>query len=145
LPLPYTLSLHAALPISSRSRSRRRRCATRSRVWCRHEWSDASDAFGCEVRATSSSPARSEYLGRASAAARRSREAGCAELRRGRTNRMSYILFVDDEEQIRKLLSTYLTRQGHEVALATDGYEALKAIRSRMPDLVITDVSMPNM
>ncbi|TMB93317.1 MAG: response regulator [Chloroflexi bacterium] len=58
---------------------------------------------------------------------------------------MSYILFVDDEEQIRKLLSTYLTRQGHEVALATDGYEALKAIRSRMPDLVITDVSMPNM
>src|SRR5436309_15963885 len=58
---------------------------------------------------------------------------------------MSYILLVDDEEQIRKLLSTYLTRQGHEVTLATDGYEALKAIRSRMPDLVITDVSMPNM
>jgi pilus assembly protein CpaE len=58
---------------------------------------------------------------------------------------VSYIIFADDEEQIRKLLSTYLTRQGHEVALATDGYEALKAIRSRMPDLVITDVSMPNM
>src|SRR5947208_15102523 len=58
---------------------------------------------------------------------------------------MSYILFVDDEEQIRKLLSTYLTRQGHEVALATDGWEALKAIRAKMPDLVITDVNMPNM
>ena len=55
------------------------------------------------------------------------------------------ILFVDDEEQIRKLLSTYLGRQGYEVSLATDGYEALKAIRLRAPDLVITDVAMPNM
>jgi pilus assembly protein CpaE len=56
-----------------------------------------------------------------------------------------YILFVDDEEQIRKLLSTYLTRQGYEVAVATDGYDALKVIRSRAPSLVITDVGMPNM
>src|SRR5919198_3953114 len=58
---------------------------------------------------------------------------------------MTHILFVDDEEQIRKLLSTYLTRQGYEVTLANDGYEGLKAVRSRMPDLIITDVSMPNM
>jgi pilus assembly protein CpaE len=56
-----------------------------------------------------------------------------------------HILFVDDEEQIRKLLSTYLSRQGYEVTIATDGYEALKAVRARMPQLVITDVSMPNM
>jgi pilus assembly protein CpaE len=56
-----------------------------------------------------------------------------------------HILFVDDEEQIRKLLSTYLSRQGYEVTVATDGYEALKALRVRMPQLVITDVSMPNM
>jgi pilus assembly protein CpaE len=55
------------------------------------------------------------------------------------------ILFVDDEEQIRKLLTTYLTRQGYDVAVATDGYEGLKAIRMRAPDLVITDVMMPNM
>lgn len=56
-----------------------------------------------------------------------------------------YILFVDDEEQIRKLLSTYLTRQGYEVGLAADGYEALKVVRQRAPALVITDVGMPNM
>ena len=56
-----------------------------------------------------------------------------------------HILFVDDEEQIRKLLSTYLVRQGYDVATATDGIEALKAIRGRAPDLVITDVGMPNM
>ena len=55
------------------------------------------------------------------------------------------VLFVDDEEQIRKLLSTWLTRQGYEVVVANDGWEALKAIRTKAPDLVITDVNMPNM
>jgi pilus assembly protein CpaE len=55
------------------------------------------------------------------------------------------ILFVDDEEQIRKLLSTWLTRQGYEVTLANDGWEALKALRANAPDLMITDVNMPNM
>ncbi len=55
------------------------------------------------------------------------------------------ILFVDDEEQIRKLLSTWLTRHGYEVTLANDGWEALKVIRAKAPDLVITDVNMPNM
>jgi pilus assembly protein CpaE len=55
------------------------------------------------------------------------------------------ILFADDEEQIRKLLSTWLTRQGYEITVANDGLEALKAIRAKAPDLVITDVNMPNM
>jgi pilus assembly protein CpaE len=55
------------------------------------------------------------------------------------------ILFVDDEEQIRKLLSTWLARHGYEVSVANDGWEALKAIRAKAPDLVITDVNMPNM
>ena len=55
------------------------------------------------------------------------------------------ILFVDDEAQIRKLLSTYLTRQGYDVVTATDGYEALKSVRASAPALVITDVMMPNM
>jgi pilus assembly protein CpaE len=55
------------------------------------------------------------------------------------------ILFVDDEEQIRKLLSTWLARHGYEVSVANDGWEALKAVRAKAPDLVITDVNMPNM
>jgi len=55
------------------------------------------------------------------------------------------VLFVDDEEQIRKLLSTWLARHGYEVTVANDGWEALKAIRAKAPDLVITDVNMPNM
>jgi pilus assembly protein CpaE len=55
------------------------------------------------------------------------------------------ILYVDDEPQIRKLLETYLTRQGYEVVTANDGIEALKSVRASAPALVITDVMMPNM
>src|SRR5437899_3867269 len=55
------------------------------------------------------------------------------------------IVFVDDEEQIRKLLSTWVARHGYAVTVANAGWEALKAIRAKPPDLVITDVNMPNM
>lgn len=54
------------------------------------------------------------------------------------------ILFVDDEEQIRRLLSSFLTRRGYLVKTAIDGQEALKILESDVPDLVITDVNMPN-
>ena len=55
------------------------------------------------------------------------------------------ILLVDDEEQIRKLLEASLQRRGYEVVSATDGIEALRQIRAKMPDLIVTDVNMPNM
>ncbi|HEY3126799.1 MAG TPA: response regulator [Candidatus Limnocylindria bacterium] len=55
------------------------------------------------------------------------------------------ILLVDDEEQIRKLLESSLQRRGYEVAVAADGIEALRQIRTKMPDLIVTDVNMPNM
>jgi pilus assembly protein CpaE len=54
------------------------------------------------------------------------------------------ILFVDDEEQIRRLLSSFLTRRGYLVKTAVDGQEALDLLESEQPDLVITDVNMPN-
>ena len=55
------------------------------------------------------------------------------------------ILLVDDEEQIRKLLETSLQRRGYDVVTASDGIEALRQIRGKMPDLIVTDVNMPNM
>jgi pilus assembly protein CpaE len=55
------------------------------------------------------------------------------------------ILLVDDEEQIRKLLEASLQRRGYEVVSATDGIEALRQIRAKLPDLIVTDVNMPNM
>ena len=48
------------------------------------------------------------------------------------------ILLVDDEEQIRKLLESSLQRRGYEVAVAFDGIEALRQIRTKMPDLIVT-------
>jgi pilus assembly protein CpaE len=55
------------------------------------------------------------------------------------------ILLVDDEEQIRKLLESSLQRRGYEVVVASDGIEALRQIRAKLPDLIVTDVNMPNM
>ena len=55
------------------------------------------------------------------------------------------VLFVDDEGQIRKLVQTFLQRQGYIVTTATDGYEALREIKRERPHLMITDVAMPNL
>lgn len=55
------------------------------------------------------------------------------------------VLFIDDEEQIRKLVSTFLQRRGYNVRLAADGMEALRLVREDLPHLVITDVNMPYM
>ena len=55
------------------------------------------------------------------------------------------ILIVDDLSANREFLVTLLRHQGHQVLEATDGSEALAAVRAEHPDLVITDVLMPVM
>ncbi len=55
------------------------------------------------------------------------------------------VLVVDDEPQITRVLRTSLSGQGYAVRTASDGDEALEIMRSWPPDLVITDLSMPNM
>ena len=55
------------------------------------------------------------------------------------------ILIVDDEPQITRVLRTGLTTQGYEVRVAADGESALDTFNDWHPDLVITDLSMPNM
>jgi two-component system KDP operon response regulator KdpE len=55
------------------------------------------------------------------------------------------ILIVDDEPQITRVLRTALTGSGYEVRTAEDGHAGLRSAREWQPDLVITDVSMPNM
>ena len=52
------------------------------------------------------------------------------------------ILVVDDEPQIRKLLSTGLEGYGHEVLAAASGQEALTLVAQRGPDLIVLDISL---
>ncbi len=58
---------------------------------------------------------------------------------------MKRVLVVDDEENIRLVLRTFLKRSGYEVETAGTGEEALPQIESFGPDFVITDVRMPKM
>lgn len=55
------------------------------------------------------------------------------------------ILIADDEANIRRILETRLAMQGHEVAAAKDGAEALDLFRSVEPDVVVLDVMMPEL
>jgi DNA-binding response OmpR family regulator len=55
------------------------------------------------------------------------------------------ILVVDDESSITNMLYLVLTGEGYEVATAKDGREGLKVFESIKPDLVITDIVMPDM
>lgn len=54
------------------------------------------------------------------------------------------ILIVDDEAQIVRVLRRGLTAHGYELRAATDGESALEIFKDFAPDLVITDLSMPN-
>ena len=58
---------------------------------------------------------------------------------------MAYILIVDDEEKIRKILRIMITLKGHKVDEAANGEEALKKIKENAYDLVIADIRMPKM
>ena len=56
---------------------------------------------------------------------------------------MQRILIIDDDEQVRDLLSEILGRAGYEVLAASNGAEGLRLYRAQPADLVITDLIMP--
>ncbi len=58
---------------------------------------------------------------------------------------MARILIIDDEPSIRETLAKILLLDGHDVVKAMDGRSALEIISKRAPDLVITDIYMPEM
>jgi len=53
------------------------------------------------------------------------------------------VLIVDDEQSIVQSLSGLLSDEGFEVSTAFNGYEALKVIDSKSPDVVLLDIWMP--
>jgi CheY-like chemotaxis protein len=58
---------------------------------------------------------------------------------------MSKILVVDDDQDIVYMVKAVLEKNGYEVATAADGQQALKAIKNSIPDLMIVDLTMPEM
>ncbi len=55
------------------------------------------------------------------------------------------VLVVDDDAAVRDSLARTLKFEGHEVETATDGEQALDAVRTAEPDAMILDVSMPRL
>lgn len=58
---------------------------------------------------------------------------------------MFHILVVEDDKNLRRLMSAYLEREGYEVYQAEDGDAALLIMDSSHIDLIISDIMMPNM
>ncbi|MHB1193627.1 MAG: response regulator [Longimicrobiales bacterium] len=58
---------------------------------------------------------------------------------------MSRILVVDDNAEFRRGLAKALRQHGYDVTEAGDGREAMAFLRKNPPDLVITDINMPEM
>lgn len=56
---------------------------------------------------------------------------------------MAKILVIDDDKELRNILSEVLNMDGHQVIAAEDGFSGIEEYRSQSPDLVITDLSMP--
>jgi DNA-binding NtrC family response regulator len=61
------------------------------------------------------------------------------------TPRKGTLLVIDDEEIMREILETLLTREGYDVRLASSGAEGLEIVRSFPIDAAIVDIMMPGM
>jgi len=60
-------------------------------------------------------------------------------------NRRPMILLVEDDFDLREVIADRLDEDGCDVRSAADGQQALAAIATRRPDVIVTDLMMPNM
>src|SRR5271170_3761115 len=58
---------------------------------------------------------------------------------------MAHLLIVDDERSIRELLEISFRKEGHKVEVATNGETAKRLLASRIFDIVVSDICMPDM
>lgn len=58
-------------------------------------------------------------------------------------NSPPYVLVVDDDRQIVRMMKKALETDGFEVLMVTSGKAALDAVRRRQPDLLVLDLHMP--
>jgi len=64
--------------------------------------------------------------------------------RSARAITVASILIIDDDELFRSMLIDLLKIEGYEILSAADGVAGLKMFRESIPDLVITDIVMPD-
>jgi two-component system OmpR family response regulator len=55
------------------------------------------------------------------------------------------VLIADDERHVREVLREFLTIQGYEVATAATGTDALDAVPTFQPDVILVDLVMPGL
>lgn len=58
---------------------------------------------------------------------------------------MSSILIVDDEQSYRQLLTLVFEGEGHTIRTASNGREAVELVNEEAPDVIVSDVRMPDM
>ena len=58
---------------------------------------------------------------------------------------MKTILIIDDDEDIREIISYNLTKEGYTVINAKNGEEGIKKAKKNLPNLILLDVMMPEM
>ena len=56
---------------------------------------------------------------------------------------MAKILYVEDNEMNRDMLSRRLTRRGYDIIMAFDGQAGLEMMRNDSPDIVLMDMGLP--
>jgi CheY-like chemotaxis protein len=55
------------------------------------------------------------------------------------------ILVVEDDATVRLTISKLLGDEGYDVSIANDGFDALLQLQQRIPDLILSDLNMPQM
>ncbi len=55
------------------------------------------------------------------------------------------ILAVDDEPELTDLMHYHLVRAGHKVETAANGWEAIHAVRTNRPDIILLDLMLPDL
>ena len=55
------------------------------------------------------------------------------------------ILAIDDESDLTELIAYHLSRAGHEVETATNGWEAIEQVARNRPDLILLDLMLPDL
>lgn len=58
---------------------------------------------------------------------------------------MSHVLVIDDDSAVQMLFEQVLTEAGYSVSLAANGQEGMRQVYEQKPDLVVSDIMMPDM